>query len=378
MHRRTFLKLGALASSAFFVGGVGRTGQAAVTAAQGMIPTVDQLVMTNVVDNVFDVFARGGQIGDLTVRRRGVTNPLGSGAQLLSEHGLAYHLMSQRGMEQREILLDFALTGASLINNYQALGIDPARADALILSHGHNDHYGALPGLVSLVPRWAERNVQLYAGGEDTFCHRWVVAPDGQRTDMGLLDRGLMEAHGLAVILSAQPAVVADHAMTSGRIPRVAAFESPPATARLEAGEAGSGCEPSLLNHFPAGTPEVEAQPGEMVRDYFEGEHATVYHIKDRGLVVISSCGHAGIVNTVRHVQAVTGIEKVHAIVGGWHLAPAPDDVVAATVNAFKDINPDYLMPMHCTGINTISAVQRELPGRLVMPSTGTRVVFGA
>src|SRR5215210_9452616 len=99
MHRRTLLKLGALASGAFFLGGVGRPGQVAVTAAQGMIPMVDQLVMTSVVDNVFDVFARGGQIGNLTVRRRGVTDPLGSGLQLLSEHGLAYHLMSQRGTE---------------------------------------------------------------------------------------------------------------------------------------------------------------------------------------------------------------------------------------------------------------------------------------
>ena len=94
--------------------------------------------------------------------------------------------------------------------------------------------------------------------------------------------------------------------------------------------------------------------------------------------MVISSCGHAGIINTVRHVQSVTGIEKVHAVVGGWHLAPAPDDVVAATVDALKQINPDFLLPMHCTGTNTISAIQRELPGRLVMPSTGTRVVFGA
>jgi len=378
MQRRTFLKLAAVAGGAFFLGGASQTGRASVSLAQGMVPTVDQLVMTNVVDNVFDVFARGGQIGNLAVRRRGVTNPLGSGLQLLSEHGLAYHLMSQRGAEQREILLDFALTGASLINNYQALGIDTARADALILSHGHNDHYGALPGLVPLVPRWAERHIQLYAGGEDTFCHRWTVTPDGQRTDQGQLDRALMESYGLNVILTAQPVVVADHALTSGRIPRVAAFESPPATARLEVGQPGSGCEASLLNHFPAGTPEVEAQPGEMVRDFFEGEHATVYHVRDRGLVVISSCGHAGIINTVRHVQTLTGIEKVHAIVGGWHLAPAPDDVVAATVDALKEINPDYLLPMHCTGINTISAVQRELPGRLVMPSTGTRVVFGA
>jgi 7,8-dihydropterin-6-yl-methyl-4-(beta-D-ribofuranosyl)aminobenzene 5'-phosphate synthase len=95
-------------------------------------------------------------------------------------------------------------------------------------------------------------------------------------------------------------------------------------------------------------------------------------------LIVISSCGHAGIINTVRHVQAMTGIEKVHAVVGGWHLAPSPDEVVAATVDALKEINPDYLLPMHCTGTNTIAAIQRELPGRLVTPSTGTRVVFGA
>lgn len=378
MHRRTFLKLGAVAGGALFVGGVSRTGRAAVTVAQGMIPTVDHLVMTNVVDNVYDVFARGGQIGDLTVRRRGVTNPPGSGAQLLSEHGLAYHLMSQRGAKQKEILLDFALTGGALITNYQVLGLDPARADALILSHGHNDHYGALPGLVPTMPHWSERRISLYAGGEDTFCRRWTATPDGQRTDQGQLDRALMESYGLDVVLSAQPAVVADHAITSGRIPRAMPFESPPPSARLEAGEEGSGCEPSLLNHFPVGTPQVEAQPGELVRDFFEGEHATAYHVKDRGLVVISSCGHAGIINTVRHVQAVTGVEKVHAVVGGWHLAPAPDDVVAATVDALREINPDYLLPMHCTGTNTISAIQRDLPGRLVMPSTGTRVVFGA
>src|SRR4051812_44236415 len=117
MQRRTFLRLGAVAGGAFFLGGASQTERASVSLAQGMIPTVDQLAMTSVVDNVFDVFARGGQIGNLAVRRRGVTNPLGSGPQLLSEHGLAYHLLSQRGGEQKEVLLDFALTGASLINN---------------------------------------------------------------------------------------------------------------------------------------------------------------------------------------------------------------------------------------------------------------------
>ncbi len=74
----------------------------------------------------------------------------------------------------------------------------------------------------------------------------------------------------------------------------------------------------------------------------------------------------------------VTGIDKIHAVVGGWHLAPSPDEIVAKTVEAFKQIDLDYLIPVHCTGFNTIAAIQWELPTKLIMPSTGTRVVFGA
>jgi len=123
---------------------------------------------------------------------------------------------------------------------------------------------------------------------------------------------------------------------------------------------------------------QIEAKPGELVQDIFWGEHATAYHVKNRGLVIISSCGHAGIINSIRQIQKATGIDKVHAVVGGWHLAPSPDEIVAKTVEAFKQIDSDYLIPMHCTGFNTIMAIQREMPTKLIMPSTGTRVVFGA
>jgi 7,8-dihydropterin-6-yl-methyl-4-(beta-D-ribofuranosyl)aminobenzene 5'-phosphate synthase len=99
--------------------------------------------------------------------------------------------------------------------------------------------------------------------------------------------------------------------------------------------------------------------------------------VKDRGLVVITSCGHAGVINSVRQVQKATGVQKVHAIVGGFHLAPAPDEIVTRTIDAFRQIDPDYIIPMHCTGINTIMAVHQAMPKKLVMPSTGTRVVFG-
>lgn len=174
------------------------------------------------------------------------------------------------------------------------------------------------------------------------------------------------------MVLAKQPAAVAGHAFVSGQIARTTDFEKPPAAAKLTAGPMDSACTAS---HF--GATSVEVKPGDLVADTFQGEHATVYNVKDRGLVVITSCGHAGVINSVRHAQKVSGIHKVHAIVGGFHLAPAPDDIVAKTVSAFKDINPGYVIPMHCSGVNMIMAVHAAMPKTLVMPSTGSRVVFG-
>ena len=368
MNRRDLLRLGAVGTATFAFGGIKRLGSAPAVAQTSAPPTVDRLVMTAVVDNVYDIFAKSGKLDTITVQR----TPVNPKAALLSQHGLAYHLESVRGAEQREVLLDFALTDGNLFNNYAVLNVDPTRADALVLSHGHLDHYGALPDLARVTQGKWKPGITLYAGGEDTFCHRIVVTPAGNN-DQGMLDRPALEARGLKVVLAKQPGVVAGHAFVTGQIPRVTDFEKPPAAARLMAGPMDSAC---AAGHF--GTTKVEAKPGELVADNFQGEHATVYHVKDRGLVVITSCGHAGVVNSVRQAQKASGIQKVHAIVGGFHLAPAPDEVVAKTVAAFKEIGPDYVIPMHCSGVNTIMAVHAAMPKTLVMPSTGTRVVFGA
>ena len=112
--------------------------------------------------------------------------------------------------------------------------------------------------------------------------------------------------------------------------------------------------------------------------DDFQGEIATVYNVRDRGLVIISSCGHSGIVNTVQHVQSVTGIEKVHAVVGGIHLAAAPDSIVTKTADAFQQIQPDYFVPMHCTGFYPAIMIEHVMPKPVIEASSGTHLVFGA
>src|SRR3989449_4211887 len=175
MKRREFLKLGAVATGTFAVAGTLRVGGRAALAQSGAVPAVDRLVMTNVVDNVYDIFPKGGKLDTISVQR----TPLERGGTLLAEHGLAYHLQSLRGSERREILLDFSLTERNLLNNYAVLKVDPSRADALILSHGHRDHYGALPDLARLAQGKLRPGLTLHAGGEDTFCHRVVVTPVG-------------------------------------------------------------------------------------------------------------------------------------------------------------------------------------------------------
>ncbi|MBI4255093.1 MAG: MBL fold metallo-hydrolase, partial [Candidatus Rokubacteria bacterium] len=162
MQRRTFLKLGAIASGTVAFGGVSRLA-ARTAAAQSAVPTVDRLVMTNVVDNIYDIFAKGGRLDTVTVQR----TSLGKSGTLLAEHGLAYHLESVRGGERREVLLDFSLTERNLLNNYAVLKVDPARVDAFILSHGHLDHYGALPDLARLTQGRLKPGLTVYAGGED-------------------------------------------------------------------------------------------------------------------------------------------------------------------------------------------------------------------
>ena len=367
MDRRRFLVLGTAGSGVMALGSVSLLGRGAARAQSSAVPVVDRLVMTNAVDNVYDIFARGGRLDTITVQRTALGVP-----PLVAEHGLAYHLESQRGAERRQILLDFGLTDTTLFQNYRALQIDPAHADALIVSHGHRDHYGALPELARRESGKLKPGLTLYAGGEDTFCHRFVTTAAG-RTDQGQLDRAALEARGLRVVLARQPTTIAGHAFSTGQIARITDFEKPPATARLMAGPMDSACS---ATHFGATT--VEVKPGELVADTFQGEHATCYHVKDRGLVVVTSCGHAGVINSVRQAQKASGVPKVHAVVGGFHTSGLGEERITRVVEAFRALEVDYVVPQHCTGIEAIGALGQRLPKETIASSVGSAFVFAA
>ena len=137
------------------------------------------------------------------------------------------------------------------------------------------------------------------------------------------------------------------------------------------------GLQPDGVGCAPAGLP-LEKRNLTIVPDDFQHEQATCFNVKGKGLVIMTSCGHRGIVNSVLGAIKVSGISKVHAILGGFHLMPMPQQYVRSTVAALKNLNPDYLIPMHCTGTGFYEFAKQEMPGRVLLSSTGTRYTFGA
>ena len=259
------------------------------------------------------------------------------------------------------------------LNNLELLQIDPSGVDALILRHGHGDHRGGLIGFLETKRAAMRQDLRLYTGGEDVFCHRLGREPDGSFSDSGMLDRRRLRALGVEPVLSEVPVVIEEHAFTTGAVPRTSTEHVLPNT-WVEVGiKDGLGCDPQAYINHHFTEDELAGKPRP---DQHWHEHATCFRLGDRGLVVISSCGHAGIINTLRHAQEITGVEKIYALVGGFHLAPAPDEYLREVMTELKKFDLEHVLPMHCSGQNFIDLAKQEMPEKLVLCTTGSRFTF--
>ena len=334
-------------------------------ALDGTVPEVERLAVRVVTDSFQQVISPSARVGAVEVQRFGMPP---AGKSLLGEFGLSMHLESWRGSESRNLLVDFGFTSETLNNNLAMLGIAPESIDTLILSHGHYDHFGGLTGFLQQNHAKLRTGLPLYVGGEECFCSReWTI---GKLQDFGALDRRVLADAKVKVVFAEVPAVVAGHGFTTGHIP-VTSFEKVLAPTRMTVGiRDGVGC-------FPDKLPENK-RSATVVPDDFEHEQATCFNVKDRGLVVITSCSHRGVVNVLKRAIEVSGIKKVHAVLGGFHLAPHKEEYVRETVAALKAIEPEYVIPMHCTGEAFIDIVQQEMGGKFIRSYTGSRFIFGA
>jgi 7,8-dihydropterin-6-yl-methyl-4-(beta-D-ribofuranosyl)aminobenzene 5'-phosphate synthase len=333
------------------------------------VPEVDYLAVRIVTDNRVVLFVPSEQRSGLNIERRmgpNLSPDSPPSTDLGGEFGLAMHVQSRRGEEERNLLVDFGYTPEILLNNLAILKIDPSRLDALVLSHGHYDHFGGLVGFLAANKGKLKANLPFFVGGEDCFCTRENIF--GQ---FGALDRKAIIDANLSLMMAQAPAVVADHAFTSGKIAPVS-FEKPLLPTKEKVGVInGFGCFPDKMS--PA------KNTGTFIPDDFEHEISTNFVVKGKGLVVLTSCSHRGIINTIRQAQAVSGIQKVHAVIGGFHIVPPLDDAyIHQVIASLQEINPDYLIPGHCSGDRFYDLARDAMGDKIIHSAVGMRLVFTA
>ena len=233
--RRDVLQTGVRLAGAALVGvPMVQSRPRAAWAASSAPSVVDRLAVRIVIDSFHNILTRSKHVGNIKVERTGTIRGPQGNRMLQSQWGFATHLESQRNGETRQVLLDFGGTGEVLFHNYDLLKIDPAQVDALIVSHGHDDHFDGLMPMLARHRATMRKNLQVYIGGEDTLCYRWI-RPGQENAISYVLDRKAIEAASVKIVLAQKSTVVAGHAFTTGEIPRVS-FEEILPTPHVEVG----------------------------------------------------------------------------------------------------------------------------------------------
>jgi len=311
------------------------------------LKTVDRIEITTLMDNYVDLLLPST---DIIVRPPLAKEGKINADTLLAEHGLSLLVTVYRGEDKHTILFDTGYTKVGVLHNMEQLGVNVEEIEAIVLSHGHMDHTGTLYGILDKISRTIP--LVLHPG---IFQHpRYTRRPDGAKSVWPrTVVKSDLEGRNVDIIESETPVCLADDMiMVTGAVERTTPFEKGMPNALME-------------------------QNGELVHDPIMDDQSIAMKLKGKGLVVVSGCAHAGIVNTLMFAQKTTGEQKVHAILGGFHLSgPFFEKFHDPTVAALKKIDPDVLIPMHCTGWKAIQRFQKEFPESFVLNSVGSKVML--
>ena len=286
-------------------------------------------------------------------------------ADLLAEHGVAYWIEA----DDHRIVFDTG-QGHVILNNAEVLGIPLDKADMIALSHGHGDHFAAMTDVIRRVARkpepreWAKDaamdEIRTWAKGRKVplivhpaaFRERWGIGKDGKKYGPHNVPREEWEAAGAEIVLSEGPYRLGPGCWATGAIPR-RSFE-----------QAGI---PSSLAY---------REGGEFIRDCLDDDQAILIHVQDKGLVVLTGCAHSGVVNTIRYAREISGVDRVFAILGGFHLSRAKEDEIERTIDEIVGMMPEMIVPTHCTGFKATARIAERMPDQFVQGVVGTKYLL--
>jgi 7,8-dihydropterin-6-yl-methyl-4-(beta-D-ribofuranosyl)aminobenzene 5'-phosphate synthase len=272
-------------------------------------------------------------------------------------HGLSCLITAHRGAMSHTVLLDTGPEEYAFERNVTRLGVDLGAVEAIVLSHGHWDHAGAMLTALNMIrSRAGGREIPYYAHPE-MFHARGVRTPNGAiRLMEDVPSIRVLTDHGAKVVNTREPQVILDDMfLVSGEVPRVSGFEVG---------------YPGQVRRTADGK---DWEPDELLID----ERWLGINVKDKGLVVLSSCSHAGIVNVLTHARDSFPGVPVHAVMGGLHLSGPNEKVIPQTVEGMRGFDLKTIAAGHCTGWRAMTALANAFGDQVLAPSAvGKRYTF--
>ncbi len=308
---------------------------------------VDVADVTILVDNFLDILLPSDEVA----HRAPLHYDWSDREQLIAEHGYSLLLTVVREGRSESVLYDAGLGRKTVLHNMDVLEVRATDLRAVILSHGHADHHGGLEGMFQRIGR-PRMPLVLHP---DVWRERRIVFPTGHEISMPPPSHADLDREGVEIIEERSPTLLLDGmVLVTGQVDRVTDFEK------------GFPLQQMHTDHG--------WEPDRWIWD----EQAVVCNVKDKGLVVLSACSHAGAINVLKHAQRLTGIDKVHAFVGGFHLTGGLfEAIIPRTITELVTIDLDIIVPGHCTGWRATHELVRQLPDAYVQTSVGTRLHFG-
>ena len=316
----------------------------------GDLAFADRVEVLVLVDNATDSLSTSPAFVESEFRRlwRRGGRVLAGQCLCCAAHGLSCAITAWRGDVAKTLLFDTGPDVSVFERNVERLGFDMGTVDAIVLSHGHWDHGGAMLRALDMI---LSRN-----GGRavPTYMHPGMYAPRATRTPDGVMHlfdeiprAETLEAHGARVVHDTKAQLILDDLFyVSGEIPRVTTFET------------------GLPNHFRRGEDGSAWDEDPLIVD----ERFVAVRLKNKGVFVFTACSHAGVVNVLTHAQESFPDERLHGVMGGFHLSGSTEKIIPETVAAMRAFELETIAPAHCTGWRATSALASAF-GDAVVPS---------